>query len=238
MQPSASPWLSPKVVTTNDLPKLLPDTCLFLNQFKVITGQQEHARPALLEFEPDERQFRVGSFERCLAIANLTDEYSIVCQKSRGILQNPVHALEAVVACRETEFRLVAKLGGTRLHVVSIHVGRVAYDEVVTLVAEPVEKVRAHEPHAVLEAVLAHVDRRDGKRIVGNVDCIYVRFWKGIRRSDRYAAAAGAQVGGAANAAGLYPRREFGGDQFGKRRARHEHALVDVEAQPAEPGLV
>jgi hypothetical protein len=25
-QPSAGPWLSPKVVTTKDLPKLLPDT--------------------------------------------------------------------------------------------------------------------------------------------------------------------------------------------------------------------
>ena len=46
-QPSATPWLSPKVVTINDLPNELPDT-LFLQLF---AGQQEHTRAALLELD-------------------------------------------------------------------------------------------------------------------------------------------------------------------------------------------
>ena len=31
------------------------------------------------------------------------------------------------------------------------------------------------------------------------------------------------------------PRREAGVDQFGERRTRHDHALVDFELEPGEP---
>ena len=79
------------------LPDLLPE------KLQITAGQQEHPGTALLEFEPYKRQLRVGSFKCCLAVANLADEYSIVCQKSRGVSQNPVHAFEPVVTGGKTQ---------------------------------------------------------------------------------------------------------------------------------------
>src|SRR6185503_21296839 len=52
MQPSAGPWLSPKVVTVNNLPIELPDIPFCLGQ--LLARQQEHTAPAALEFEPGE----------------------------------------------------------------------------------------------------------------------------------------------------------------------------------------
>jgi hypothetical protein len=68
---------------------LLPD--LLPKKSKITAGQQEHPGTALLEIEPDKRQLRIGSFKCCLTVADLADEYSIVCKKSRGILENLVN---------------------------------------------------------------------------------------------------------------------------------------------------
>src|SRR5210317_967704 len=68
---------------------LLPD--LLPKKSQITAGQQKHPGTALLEFEPDKWQLRVGSFKCCLAVADLAHEYSIVCHKSRGIFQNLVN---------------------------------------------------------------------------------------------------------------------------------------------------
>ena len=58
MQPSAGPWLSPKVVTVKSLPIVLPDIELF-------RVQQKDSAPTALEIEPGERQLRKRAAHRC-----------------------------------------------------------------------------------------------------------------------------------------------------------------------------
>src|SRR5690242_6737269 len=54
-QPMAGPWLSPKLVTQNSLPSVLPDIVLLpLHQFAA--RHDEHAVAAVLELRPDHRQ--------------------------------------------------------------------------------------------------------------------------------------------------------------------------------------
>src|SRR5687768_9892629 len=60
MQPSAGPWLSPKVVTANSLPKVLPDISnpeeevrsLKDSPFQLLRRQQENPAAAALELQP------------------------------------------------------------------------------------------------------------------------------------------------------------------------------------------
>ena len=59
-----------------------------------------------------------------------------------------------------------------------------------------------------------------------------------MREQDREASGAGAQVERRRDARGVADERlERVGEQLGDERARDEHALVDVEAELAEPRL-
>src|SRR5215831_20120097 len=80
MHPMAGPWLSPKVVTVNSLPMVLPDMvhscgaavpCMCL---QLLARDQKHPAPAALELEPHERQLPPGAAHRSLAVAHLDDE--------------------------------------------------------------------------------------------------------------------------------------------------------------------
>src|SRR5690606_33395865 len=80
MAPSAGPWLSPKVVTTKDLPKLLPDTARPQRRLELRRGQQEHPATAALECKPHEGQLRERPSHARLGIAHLNDQHTLVGQ--------------------------------------------------------------------------------------------------------------------------------------------------------------
>src|SRR3954468_10335305 len=69
MQPSAGPWLSPKVVTVNSRPMVLPD-------IQLLSRQHEHTSATALEFEPGERHFRIRAGQQPLGIADFDHEQS------------------------------------------------------------------------------------------------------------------------------------------------------------------
>src|SRR6185503_12010081 len=74
MQPSAGPWLSPNVVTVNNLPIELPDIFFCLGQ--LLTRQQKHASSAALEIEPGERHAWIRAPERALRIPDLDHQHA------------------------------------------------------------------------------------------------------------------------------------------------------------------
>jgi hypothetical protein len=68
---------------------------------------------------------------------------------------------------------------------------------------------------------------------------------RGVRRRRRRliaatssAAGASAEIEDLAHLPGLDPRRKTLLDELGERRTRNQHALIDVESQPREPGFV
>jgi len=62
---------------------------------------------------------------------------------------------------------------------------------------------------------------------------------KGMRQEDGQAAGAGADVDRGMDGLGIvHPGRQLFAQQFRNERSRHDHALVHVEAEIAEPGLV
>src|SRR6185503_10036511 len=71
MQPSAGPWLSPKVVTVNNLPMELPDIL-----FQLFARQQEHPAAAAFEIQPGEWQARICAHQCALGIAHLDHQYA------------------------------------------------------------------------------------------------------------------------------------------------------------------
>src|SRR5688572_32180398 len=65
MQPCAGPWLSPKLVTVNNVPKVLPDIS------KILGSQQKYSAAAALEFQPGEGQERIALLHGRLRITHL-----------------------------------------------------------------------------------------------------------------------------------------------------------------------
>ena len=73
MQPRAGPWLSPKVVTVNSLPMVLPDmrSLSAAARGQLLAPQQEHAAAAARELQPHERQAREGAPHRPFRVTDL-----------------------------------------------------------------------------------------------------------------------------------------------------------------------
>src|SRR5580658_269936 len=79
MQPMAGPWLSPKVVTVNSLPMVLPDIAVPSGArapigVQLLARQEEHPAAATGELEPHERQLRPGAAYRALGVSDFDDE--------------------------------------------------------------------------------------------------------------------------------------------------------------------
>src|ERR1044071_7491154 len=81
MQPSAGPWLSPKVVTVNSRPMEFPDISFDQNRGEsdlrlqqLLSRQREHTAAAALEFEPGERHLRIRARQHPLGVADLAHE--------------------------------------------------------------------------------------------------------------------------------------------------------------------
>jgi len=92
---------------------------------------------------------------------------------------------------------------------------------------------------AAAEVVFQDVAARDIQRIGGQVHGIHGCIREGFGQQNRQTARAGAQVERAAHALRV---RDPGGEpiaqQFRDEGARHDDALVDIEAERAEPGFV
>src|SRR5580704_9946283 len=109
MQPSASPWLSPKLVTLKSLPKVLPDTGLpFLRlaeRAQLIRLQQEHFRVAALELEPGEGHVGISLLQGPTAVAHFHHQDAVLREIAAGAGQDAAYDVEAVIAGREPQSR-------------------------------------------------------------------------------------------------------------------------------------
>src|ERR1700680_1213569 len=103
MQPMAGPWLSPKVVTVNSLPMVLPDMIVLrpLSQSsahlaarrQLLAREQEYPAAAALEVKPQERHAAEGPRHRGLGVAHLHDEQAPGAQMPPRLPPNDPHAV-------------------------------------------------------------------------------------------------------------------------------------------------
>src|SRR5690606_24350939 len=158
--PSAGPWLSPKVVTTKDLPKLLPDTASPQRRLQLRCGQQEHPATAALECQPYEGQLRKRAPRARLGIAHLNDQHALFGQMAGGIPQQHAHRVHAVLARAQRPGGLMRVFGGQTVEFRRTYIGRIADDDIVAAPCQFPEKVRPDQPHAAGELQGRTVDAR------------------------------------------------------------------------------
>src|SRR5215469_1056053 len=114
MQPSAAPWLSPKVVTENSRPKVLPDTRSLLVGLgsalgrELLGAQQENLCMTALELQPGEGQTGIGLFQRPTAVAHLHHQDAVGREITRRFAEDAAHDVEAVLSGGKAEPGLVA----------------------------------------------------------------------------------------------------------------------------------
>src|SRR5262249_20136073 len=117
MQPRAGPWLSPKLVTVNSVPMVLPDMCSPASGRRVFgmsavilacvcdlaavlcelcVREHEHASTAVFELQPCERHVRKRFGQRALRIPDLDDEHAARLQMIASLREDPPHDVQAV----------------------------------------------------------------------------------------------------------------------------------------------
>lgn len=90
MAPNAGPWLSPKVVTVNSLPNVLPDMGVNSSRKRRRMGvefsgaQGKHALAATLEFKPDKGHLGEGSLHMAVRVANFNNQPASEVRCSRA----------------------------------------------------------------------------------------------------------------------------------------------------------
>ena len=156
-------------------------------------------------------------------------------QVLRGALEDRPHDAKAIGASLEPDPRLVPVFGGQPIDVAPRHVRRVAEDHIVAARAKAAEHVAAQHSHAPAKSVQAHVRARNGQRSRRDVGGIDARVREGVRRGDRDAARARADIEDALHLAWADEGTKLLLDEFGKGRARHEHARIDLHLVPGEP---
>src|SRR5580698_4390615 len=76
MQPSAAPWLSPKVVTANNRPSVLPDNRSTPLKAQILAPEHEDTAAAAFETQPDKGGLWKRAAQCPLRIADLDDQDS------------------------------------------------------------------------------------------------------------------------------------------------------------------
>ena len=228
-QPIAGPWLSPKVVTANSLPKVLLDTSL-------IAPRRRRADQPALRSRRDERLDRrcatrssrsttkmpicptlnstqangsSGSSSTSARSASPTSQISRPCSLrcSRRVAQDLQREVQAVVAGAQAEFGLVRVLLRQRVGLVVGDVRRIGDDQVVDLALQAVEQVRRSRRDVVgVQARLVLLRQR--QRLVADVDAVDLPVRVVVRHGDGDAARAGAQVERALDLAAAQPGLE------------------------------
>src|SRR5690348_12767773 len=94
-QPSATPWLSPKLVTLKRRPKVLPDTRRLLvgltQRAQLVGAQQEHLCLTALELQPGERHIRIGMLQGPTAVAHFHHQDAVLRQVVTGTFEDAAH---------------------------------------------------------------------------------------------------------------------------------------------------
>lgn len=142
---------------------------------------------------------------------------------------------------RERDTRLVPVFRRQRLHLACPHVRRVGHDDIVgllRLVRQTAEVVRFNEPHATPESMLPDVDFRDFQGVFRDIDPIYLRARERLGAGDRNTTRPCTHIEHALDSLRVYPWSELAFDQLGNGGSRNEHARIDVERKPREPGFI
>ena len=156
-----------------------------------------------------------------------------------GIVEQAPHDVQSVFAGGQGQRRLVAVLRRQGAHGGGSDVGRIGNDEIVAAAVERREQVGTMQGDARIETVVGDIAARHRQGILGEIDGIDARAGESQSQQDGEAARAGAQVQGVLHRAGIDPGREgVFHEQAGDVRARHDDALVDMEAVVAQPGFV
>src|SRR5581483_6531491 len=112
-QPIAGPCDSPKLVTQNSLPSVLPDMSV-LSRHEISARNEKHAVAAMLELNPGDGQSRPARRELRHAAADLADQHAVVGEIGRRLVEDARDDVHAVLAGVERDARLVAELVGQR----------------------------------------------------------------------------------------------------------------------------
>src|SRR5579863_10428007 len=220
MQPIAGSWLSPKVVTENNLPIVLPDILSALSApaaVQLLTCQHEHSTATACELQPHERQARPTAAYRALGVAHLDDEQPARAQVSRRSAQDDAHRVESLRPAGERDARLVAVFCGQTRELHIAHIRRIRNDDIVGRTAERAEVIGLHEPHAGCQAMAPEVGAGHLERLAGDIDRIDARGRKVLRTGDRDAAGAGADVEHSPYLRRIDPGREAALDDLRER---------------------
>ena len=168
--------------------------------------------------------------------ADLDDQRAARIEMRCRLLDDRAHGIEPVFAAGQRHRRLVQIFRRQRVHRGRGDVRRIADDEVVALVAQVGEQIRPDQVDAIGKAVVAHVALRDRQRVRRQVRGVDVGVGIGVRQQDREATRAGAKVERALYSRRIVDvRRNAVRQQLRNVRARNDDAIVDVEAESAEP---
>src|SRR5258708_38029100 len=164
-QPSAGPWLSPKLVTVKTRPNVLPATRFPLSQASsssslsvLITDpgqiprpQQEHSAAAHRNLRPNEREPPKGAQQRVFGIADFHDQNAVAAEVPPRPGEDRPHRIEAIGARGKPNSRLVLILARQPAHFRAPEIGRVAHDDIVTAALSGGEINRLQHIDAVLQ---------------------------------------------------------------------------------------
>ena len=229
MQPSAGPWLSPKLVTVKILPKVLPATPLplLLRKIRAPAAEIRRRRPSRSRGQTNGRRGKARSSAVSVLPTSTTRMPSSAQMRARRAEDRP-HRIESVDARGQAEPRLVAVFARQRAHLRAPDVGRIADDDIVTAARD----ARRNDPIAAPGRAPPSPSRRTLRRhtasaSVGDVDRIDARARKGPRARERDRAGAGADVENAAHAARARPRA-----RSARIAARRSASAAPARARP------
>jgi len=157
----------------------------------------------------------------------------------RRFAHDTPHEVEPVGTARQRERGLAPVLRGEPAHNGIAHIRRVRHDHVVAARRQCRVEVGADKLHPAPQAVLRDVARRHREGVGRDVRGLDLRALEGERQQNRKATRAGAEIERVADCPRPgQPRREACAQKLRDVRARHDDALVDVEAVLAEPRFV
>ncbi len=196
------------------------------------------ARSAL-RVQPGELDICKGCFERIAVMPDFDHEKPVVIEVG-GTLQNDFsRSIQSVIARSERDIRLVKIFAGQCSHRSCVDVRGIADNEIEGFTGKGAEQVGSDKIDSVFQSVAGDIALRNSERIPRDVCGIDDRFRKGMRHQDREASRACAQIECPDDAFRfLDPGIKLLQNEFCNEGARDDHALVDIEAEIAEPGFM
>ena len=130
-------------------------------------------------------------------------------------MQDRYDRIQTIITGSQPICRLVAEFGRQIVHVMPIDIGRITDDQVVADMLQIVEKNGSNQPDASFQGVTIDIDRGYTQGVLRDVHRVNYGIGKSNRHRDGDAPAAGAKVGGAADAARIHPGLEAVKEDFG-----------------------